>query len=88
METSTELAEDSDYFMSVRLYVQIFRNVNDILRSGLECVCSAFVNPDFATEPFVVHFSLDVVFVLIGLFETSVVCGRYASTNYARSDGY
>ena len=88
VETSTELAEDSDYFFSLRLYVQIYRSVNDILRSGLECICLAFANPDFATELFVVDYSLDDVFLLVGLFETGVVCGRFASANYARSDGY
>ena len=40
------------------------------------------------TELFVVDYSLDDVFMLIGLFETGVVCGRFASANYARSDGY
>ena len=40
------------------------------------------------TELCVVDYWLEVVFLLIGLFETSDVCGRYASATYAGSDGY
>ena len=84
----TELAEDSDYFFFIRLYTQIYGSVNGILPSGLECVPLAFANPDFVTEVFVVDYSLDDVFLFIGLFETGVVCGCFPSANYARSDGY
>ena len=55
-------------------------------RSEASCLVSA--NPVFLTEPYGVDYWLEVVFLLIGLFETGVVCGRYVSSTYAGSDGY